>query len=195
MSDFRTLRVQIRKSFFCLSPTVMYVPRSPSYRPNSPAPVPSTVLPVLGPRPRPPYGIPVIHLYSDDEYSGSETLGSEDTVESIFVPLKKRRVAEEDEEDDETASTLSAPSETEIQQVFPCCICLDFCDIGQFQNCRFCHKTVCHTCILHTRYVSGLEGLCALCKQTFGDGLPDEEDTDSTESEYNPSVASSDLED
>lgn len=173
-----------------------YVPLSPDYRPVSP-PL-SLHLPTLRPvpRPRPPYGPPIIHLFSDDEYSGSETLGSEDTVESIFVSLKRRRVAEvEEDEDDETASTLSAPSETEVEQVFPCCICLDFCDIGQFQNCRFCHKTVCHSCLLHTRYVSGLEGLCALCRQTFGDGLPDEEDTDSTESEYNPSVASSDLED
>lgn len=41
-----------------------------------------------------------------------------------------------------------------------------------------------------------MEGLCALCRQTFGDGLPEEEeDTEDTLSEYQPSVASDDLED
>lgn len=167
-----------------------YAPLSPDYRPVSP-PL-SLHLPTLRPvpRPRPPYGAPVIHLTSDDELSESETLGSEDTVESIFVPRKRARIEEEETED-----TESVCSDHMVEQVYPCCICLEFCSIGQFQNCRFCGKTVCHSCLIRTRYVSGLEGLCALCRQSFGDGLPEEEDTDSTESEYSPSVASSDLED
>lgn len=161
----------------------MYTPRSPSYRPNSPAPVPSTVLPILRPpaAPRPPYGVPIIHLYSDDEYSDSETLGSEDTASTVEdIPLKRRRVEET----------------SVVEQIFPCNICFTLFSIGEFQNCRFCHKSVCHDCILRTRYLTKMEGLCALCRQTFGDGLPEEEeDTEDTLSEYQPSVASDDLED
>lgn len=160
----------------------MYVPRSPSYRPLSPAPLPSTILPILRPppAPRPPYGAPIIHLFSDDEFSDTETLGSQDTESTVEdIPLKRRRVEE---------SSL-------VEQIFPCSICFELFSIGEFQNCRFCGKTVCYTCIVHTRYVSKLEGLCALCRQTFGDGLPEEEETEDTESEYQPSVASDDLED
>jgi hypothetical protein len=155
-----------------LSPSRVESPEP--YRPLSPPRVESPP-PYRPPAaPRPPYVI------LDDESSDTETLGSQDTLSTIFDPPQKR---------------LRASSDDFCEQVFLCNICQEVFSIGQFTNCRNCSKTVCDSCLIHTRYVSGLGGLCAFCRQSFGDCLPDEEDTEDTESEYRPSVASEDLED
>jgi len=123
----------------------------------------------------------IINLTNFDEYY--ETM-SEGTI--IDDSCESETLGEEDTMEDETESTATSTTyAASVQQVFPCNICYTFFENEfELQHCRNCNGALCFSCIYRCRYESNLEGACPLCREAFGDGLPDYPESEDNESEY-----------